>query len=72
MVVIPSVARELGVGAAKAFGFSLMRVTGLTSPAAWRNTGLEMVLEDKDHLTQNWTWAYEGKNGKNTFHYTRK
>ena len=58
--------------AAKAFAFSLVRVTGLTSPGAWHNTGLEMVLEDKDHLTQNYTWAYEGKSGKSTFHYTRK
>jgi hypothetical protein len=58
--------------ASKALAFSLVRVTGMTTPEDWHNTGLEMVLEDKDHLTQNWTWAYKGKSGKSTFHYTRK
>ena len=56
----------------KAFTFTLVRVTGMTTPEDWHNTGLEVVLEDKDHLTQNWTYLYKGKTGTTTFHFTRK
>ena len=56
----------------KALVFSLVRVTGMTSPEAWHNTGLEVILQDKDHLTQNWTYLYAGKTGTTTFHFTRK
>jgi hypothetical protein len=57
---------------AKAVLFSLVRVTGMKTPDDWHNTGLELVLEDKDHLTQNWTYLYKGKTGATTFHFTRK
>jgi hypothetical protein len=56
---------------AKSVGFSLVRVTGLTSPGAWHNTGLVLTIEDQDHLTQEWTYLSDGKNGKNSFHLTR-
>ncbi len=52
--------------------FSLLRVTGLKTPEDWHNTGLEVLLEDKDHLTQKWTYLYKGKTGTNVFHFTRK
>ncbi len=52
--------------------FSLLRVTGLRTPEDWHNTGLEILLDDKDHLTQKWTYLYKGKPGTNTFHFTRK
>jgi hypothetical protein len=56
---------------AKSVAFSLLRVTGLTSPGAWHNTGLVVTMEDSDHLTQKWTYLYNGKAGTNLFHLTR-
>ena len=56
---------------AKSVAFSLVRVTGLVSPDAWHNTGLVVTLEDGDHLTQRWTYLSHGKNGTNSFHFTR-
>ncbi len=56
----------------KSLSFSLERVTGMKTPDDWHNTGLEVVLEDKDHLTQNWSYLYKGKTGTTTFHFTRK
>jgi hypothetical protein len=52
--------------------FSLERVTGMKTPDDWHNTGLTIKLDDKDHMTQRWTYLYKGKAGTNVFHYTRK
>jgi len=52
--------------------FSLLRVTGMKTPADWHNTGLTVTLNDKDHITQRWTYLYKGKTGTSVFHYTRK
>lgn len=56
----------------KVLVFSLVRVTGMKTTDDWHNTGLEVVLDDKDHLTQNWTYLYKRKTGMTTFHFTRK
>ncbi len=56
----------------KALVFSLVRVTGMKTPEDWHNTGLEILLEDQDHLTQKWTYLYQGKTGTTIFHFTRK
>lgn len=52
--------------------FSLVRVTGMTTPDDWHNTGLAMLLEDNEHLTQEWKYQYKGETGTRTFHYTRE
>jgi hypothetical protein len=52
--------------------FSLVRVTGLKTPDDWHNTGLVVILEDADHLTQRWTYEDHGKTGTNVFHFARK
>jgi len=57
--------------AQKPLVFSLARVTGLKSPGDWHNTGLTVIQEDNDHLTQEWTYQSKGKSGKTVFHYTR-
>src|ERR687883_2070265 len=57
---------------AKSLTFSLSRVTGLKTPGDWHNTGLTVTMEDKEHLTQVWTYEYDGKSGTNTFHFTRE
>jgi hypothetical protein len=55
----------------KPFAFSLTRITGLKSPDDWHNTGLTVIQEDDDHLTQEWTYESKGKSGKTVFRYTR-
>ena len=57
--------------AQKPLAFSLVRVTGLKSPADFHNTGLTVIPEDKDHLTQEWLYDAKGKSGKNVFQFTR-
>jgi hypothetical protein len=52
--------------------FSLVRVTGLKTPGDWHNTGLTVILDDKDHITQRWTYLDKGNAGTTVFHYTRR
>ena len=56
----------------KGLTFSLERVTGMKTPDDWHNTGITLTLDDKDHMTQRWTYLYKGKTGTTVFHYTRK
>jgi hypothetical protein len=56
----------------KGVTFSLVRVTGMKTPDDWHNTGVTITLDDKDHMTQRWTYVYKGKPGPAVFHYTRK
>jgi hypothetical protein len=56
----------------KGVTFSLIRVTGMKTPDDFHNTGLTITLEDKDHMTQRWTYLYKGKSGTTIFHYIRK
>ena len=51
--------------------FSLVRVTGLKSPDDFHNTGLTVIQDDNDHLTQEWSYEHKGKTGKNIFRFTR-
>jgi hypothetical protein len=55
----------------KPLTFSLVRITGLKSPDDFHNTGLTVIHEDDDHLTQEWLYQHKGKIGKNIFHFTR-
>ena len=56
----------------KGMTFSLVGITGMKTPESWHNTGLTVMLDDKDHMTQRWTYLYKGKAGATVFHYTRK
>jgi hypothetical protein len=67
----PQMATSAITDAQKALAFSLVRVTGLKSPDDFHNTGLTVIQEDNDHLTQEWSYEFKGKAGKNTFHFTR-
>jgi len=55
----------------KPLSFSLARITGLKSPDDWHNTGLTVIQENNDHLTQEWTYQSKGKTGKTVFRFTR-
>ena len=57
---------------AKSLTFSLSHAYGMKTPGDWHNTGLTVTMEDKQHLTQVWTYEYKGKTGTNTFHFTRE
>ena len=56
---------------ARSFAFTLSRVTGMKTPEDWHNTGLTVIMDDKQHLTQVWTYEDGGKKGTNTFRFTR-
>lgn len=56
---------------ASSFAFNLSRVTGMKTPGDWHNTGLTVIMDDKQHLTQVWTYEDDGKKGTNTFRFTR-
>jgi hypothetical protein len=56
----------------KGVTFSLVRVTGMKTQDDWHNTGLTITLEDKDHMTQRWTYLYKRRPGMTVFHYTRQ
>ena len=67
----PQMATAAISDAQKPLAFSLVRVTGLKSPDDFHNTGLMVIQEDNDHLTQEWLYDAKGKSGKNVFHFTR-
>src|ERR1044071_2176950 len=67
----PQMATSPLTDAQKPLEFSFVRVTGLQSPDDFHNTGLTVIQEDNDHLTQEWSYQFKGKNGTNTFHFTR-
>ena len=56
---------------ASSVAFKLSRVTGMKTPGDWHNTGLTVIMDDKQHLTQVWTYESDGKTGTNTFRFTR-
>jgi hypothetical protein len=67
----PQMATSPITDAQKPLEFSLVRVTGLQSPDYFHNTGLTVIQEDNDHLTQEWSYQHKGKTGKNIFRFTR-
>src|SRR5256886_17574406 len=67
----PQMAKAAISDAKKPLAFSLARVTGLKSPDDFHNTGLTVIQEDNDHLTQEWLYDAKSKSGKNVFHFTR-
>jgi hypothetical protein len=67
----PQMATATITDAQKPLAFSLVRVTGLKSPDDFHNTGLTVIQEDNDHLTQEWSYQSKDKTGKNVFHFTR-
>jgi len=67
----PQMATPAITDAQKPLAFSLVRVTGLTSPDAFHNTGLTVIQEGNNHLIQEWLYESKGKTDKNVFHFTR-
>lgn len=54
------------------YEFHFVRVAGTKTPDEGHMVGLSLMLPDKNHLTQVWTFVESGKNISETFTYTRK
>ena len=67
----PQMVTDAIADAEKPLTFSLARITGLKSQEDWHNTGLTVIQDGKDHLTQEWTYESKGKSGKTVFRFTR-
>jgi hypothetical protein len=67
----PQMTTQVITDAQGPLAFSLVRVTGLKSPDDFHNTGLTVIQEDNNHLTQEWSYESRGKSGKNIFRFTR-
>jgi hypothetical protein len=53
------------------YDFTFVRVIGTKSPDEAHMSALSLVIPDKDHLTQVWTYEDHGKSASDTFSYTR-
>jgi hypothetical protein len=52
--------------------FKLVQVTGLKTAEEGHMVGLTLIMGDKDHFTQEWTFFDKGKTQSNLFRFTRK
>src|SRR5580765_7079731 len=52
--------------------FTVIRVNGLKTPLEGHMTGLTLILVDRDHLIQEWTYLENGKSSTHTIRFTRK
>ena len=60
-------------GEVKALTFSFLDATNLTAPDSGHMHRLVINFQDKDHMTQAWTWREYGKDAfTETFEYKRK
>src|SRR5207247_2178555 len=48
-----------------------LTANGLTATEDLPTTGLTLIDEDHDRLTQEWAYQHKGKTGKNIFRFTR-
>src|SRR5438105_14874654 len=61
----PQMATSAISDAQKPLAFSFVRVGGPKLPDAFHNTGLTVIQEDNDHLTQAWLHDAKRNRGKN-------
>jgi hypothetical protein len=58
-------------GAVNELDFRFQGVTNLPDPTAGHEQELTIQFEDKDHITEIWTWRENGKDTKMTCHFSR-
>jgi hypothetical protein len=56
----------------KELTFQFQGATNLPDPSAGHEHQLVILFEDKDHITEQWTWRKNGKDTKMTYHFVRK
>jgi hypothetical protein len=54
------------------YQFQFVSVSGTKTPDEGHMVGLTLILPDKNHLTEVWTFLEGGKNNSETLNYTRK
>ena len=59
-------------GEIKTLTFSFLDATNLAGPADGHMHQMVMTFQDKDHLTQEWTWKSGQEEKKETFQFQRK
>lgn len=52
--------------------FQFQGATNLPDPAAGHEQHLVIQFEDKDHITERWTWRKAGKDTTMVYHFIRK
>jgi hypothetical protein len=52
--------------------FMFQGATNLPDPAAGHEHQLVILFEDKDHITEKWTWRKNGKDTKMIYRFVRK
>jgi len=57
---------------AKTIKFKFADITNLSRPDGAHISDLTVIIEDADHLTQEWTAVEKGKETKEVFKWTRK
>lgn len=57
---------------AKLMEFVFVDCTNLPAPEAGHMHHLTVTFVDKNHFTQEWTWAEKGTEAKTVFHFERK
>jgi hypothetical protein len=68
----PQMQTAVITGPTNRFDFKVVRVTGMKSPEEGHMVRLVLMIADKDHLTQEWTFLENGKAQTEVFRYTRK
>jgi hypothetical protein len=57
---------------ANEFAFAFVSATNLANADAMHMHQMTLKIEDADHFTETWTMHMNGKEQKETFHFTRK
>jgi len=68
----PTMQTSTAAAAAGKYDFSFVRVSGMKTPDEGHMVALSLIIPDKDHLTQVWTFDDHGKLLADTFAFTRK
>ena len=67
----PRMRTEPVTGPTNQLTFSFVDVANVSSLEAGHMHRLVVILEDKDHFTQKWTWREKGREQTEVFHFTR-
>ncbi len=67
----PTMQTDPVTAASGKYEFHFVRVAGTKKPEEGHMVGLTLILPDKNHLTQIWTFTEDGKSSSETFLYTR-
>ena len=67
----PRMRAKTAAAGSKSITFDMVDITNLSAPDAGHMVRLVVTLEDKDHLTQEWTWKEKGKEGTEVIRLVR-